>query len=281
MLGSKVLIVCHVNFEKNMNCFRAITLIILFLSQFATATLQYIAAEGETSGIVRRLRVPVLMYHYVSTPPDNSDKYRLDLSVTPDNFRRQMQWLKENGYHTVTPDDLLAALQKGRKLPNQPVMITFDDGYIDAYTNAFPILRLYGFKGTFFVVTQWLDENRSDYISWDQANEMLDWGMSIQSHSRRHYDMRDKDHDWLVYEILGSIESIEAHTGVRPRTFCYPAGEFDINVIRELRAAGIDMAFTTNDGTMHYSDDMLRMPRVRIRGTTTIPVFANLMTWQR
>src|SRR3954470_7967316 len=85
-------------------------------------------ADNVTSpdGTLRRIRVPVLMYHYISVPPPDADVYRKDLSVTPDNFRAQMQWLKEKGYTTITPDELVAALTRGTKLPDHPVLLTFD-----------------------------------------------------------------------------------------------------------------------------------------------------------
>ena len=238
-------------------------------------------ADFHSDGVLRRVRVPVLMYHYVSNPPHDSDVYRLDLSVTPANFRQQLQWLKDHDYQSITPDDMAAALLHGRRLPDRPMLLTFDDGYADAYDNAFPLLREFGFKGTFFIVTSWLDENRPGYLTWAQVKDMTDAGMSIQSHSRTHHDMRNHDHDWLVYEILGPMQTIEAHTGARPMFFCYPAGDFDLNVVRELRAAGVVAAFMTNDGTYDYSDDMLRLPRVRIRGSTSIAVFTDLIGWQR
>ncbi len=240
-------------------------------------------ANGNMPGtfVLRRVHVPILMYHYISVPPADSDKYRVDLSVSPDNFRQQMTWLKQKGYTTITPDDLYEALRHGRKLPDLPVLLTFDDGYEDAYTNALPILSEFGFIGTFNIVTGWLDEGKDGYLSWPQVNEMAQKGMAIQSHSRQHNDMRNRDHDWLVYQILGPEESIEAHTGVRPRFFTYPSGQYDDTVLRELDGAGVLAAFTENDGVFAYSDNMLRLPRVRIRGSTSLESFAYLMTWQR
>src|SRR5262249_9737715 len=150
----------------------------------------------------RRLRVPILMYHYISVAPRNSDIYRIDLSVSPNNFRDQMQWLKDKGYTTITPDDLFAALTQGAKLPSQPILLTFDDGYEDAYTSAFPILKEFGFTGTFFIVTGFIDAGDRNYLTWAQAKEMAEAGMSIQNHSRTHKDMRNRDHDWLVDQIV-------------------------------------------------------------------------------
>jgi peptidoglycan/xylan/chitin deacetylase (PgdA/CDA1 family) len=259
---------------------RFLSLVTILLLIFCNSP-QRLKAEGETDGILRQVRLPVLMYHYIGFPPPDADKYRLDLTVTPDNFREQMQWLQAHDYHTISPSDLELAMMRGRKLPERSILLTFDDGYEDAYSDAYPVLKTFGLKGTFFVVTEWMDEGKSGYLTWKQAEEMALNGMSIQNHSRRHYDMRKRDGAWLVYEILGPIQTIEAHTGVRPQFFCYPGGQFDQNVVDELRAAGVIAAFTTNDGTFNYTDNMLRLPRVRIRGSTNLAAFVDLLTWER
>jgi peptidoglycan/xylan/chitin deacetylase (PgdA/CDA1 family) len=255
----------------------SITILMLIFN----ASHQRLEAKGQSDSVLRQVRLPVLMYHYIDYPPPDADTYRLDLTVTPDNFREQMQWLRDHNFEPVSPDDLELAMTRGRKLPERAILLTFDDGYENAYTDAYRILREFGFKGTFFVVTDWMDEGKSGYLTWKQAEEMALNGMSIQNHSRRHYDMRKRDGAWLVYEILGPIQTIEAHTGVRPQFFCYPGGQFDQNVVDELRSAGVMGAFTTNDGTFNYSDNMLRLPRVRIRGSTSLTAFADLVTWER
>jgi peptidoglycan/xylan/chitin deacetylase (PgdA/CDA1 family) len=246
------------------------------------ATPVHAANEDLTAdGTLRRLRVPVLMYHYVSTPPEGSDRFRVDLSVTPENFRLQMRWLKENGYHTITPEQLIAALNRGAKLPPNPVLLTFDDGYEDAYTNAFPILKEFGFVGTFFIVTDWIDSNRRGFLSWDQVKEMADAGMSFQGHSREHQDMRGRSFEWHVWHLVGSQQTIEARLGYKPLLFCYPSGRFDTMTMVGAKAAGVMAAFTTLDGTYLTSDNMLRLPRVRIRNSHSVGEFAYLMEWRR
>src|SRR5258708_34307520 len=126
-----------------------------------------------------------------------------------------MQWLKDKGYNAITPDDLVAAMTRGSQLPDRPVLITFDDGYLDAYTNALPVLKHFGFVGTFFVVTTWIDEGHSGYLSWDQAKEMVQEGMYVQNHTSEHKDMRNSDHAWLVYQILVAEARITPHTVLR------------------------------------------------------------------
>lgn len=239
------------------------------------------SATAVSNPPLRRLRVPVLMYHYISTPPPGSDAIRLDLSVTPENFTRQMEWLRQKGFTSITPSDLVNALQRGTRLPAHPVLITFDDGYIDAYTNAFPILKSFGFKGTFFLITNFVDQGYNAYVSWDQAKEMAAGGMSIESHSRQHLDMRNRSRDWLDKEILDSIQDIQDKIGIRPTIFCYPSGQYDSATIQALKADGVALAFTTHDGTYMTSDGTYRLPRVRIHGSTTLSEFASLMMWKR
>jgi peptidoglycan/xylan/chitin deacetylase (PgdA/CDA1 family) len=227
----------------------------------------------------RRLRVPILMYHYISVPPPDADRYRLDLSVTPAQFAQQVIWLRDNGYATVSLDDLYGALAEGRPLPPRPVILTFDDGYADAYHNAFPLLKTFGMTGTFFVVTEFLDRQVPGYLTWDQAREMAAAGMSIQSHTRTHHDLtEDCDYDCQVYQILGSAETIEAEIGARPRFFCYPGGRYDALTLQILDRVGVVAAVTTRSGTLHVNDRPLELKRARVRGTTRLADFAWMLT---
>jgi peptidoglycan/xylan/chitin deacetylase (PgdA/CDA1 family) len=226
----------------------------------------------------RRIRVPVLMYHYISAAPPDADPYRRDLSVTPDQFAEQLAWLRDHGYTAITLDDLYAALMAGVPLPPRPVILTFDDGYTDAYEAAFPLLQDFDMVGTFFVITDMLDFEQPGYLTWDQAREMAAAGMAIQSHTRSHPDLTDDcDYDCLVWQILGSVETIEAEIGQRPRFFCYPSGEYDANVLTILDQIGIAAAVTTHSGTLHTNDRPLELKRARMRATTTIPDLAWMM----
>ena len=237
------------------------------------------AQDGEHTR--RRVRVPILMYHYVSVPPEDADIYRRDLSVTPDQFADQLAWLRDNGYSAITLDDLFDALEVGAPLPPHPVVLTFDDGYADAFTNAFRLLKRFGLRGTFFVVTGWIDANTPGYLTWDQARAMAAAGMSIQSHSQTHPDLTDGcDYDCLVYQILGSVQTIEAEIGIRPRFFCYPSGRYDDAVLEILPQVGIEAAVTTVGGTRHVNERPLELARLRVRGTTTLEDFAwAVSTW--
>ncbi|MBN1992475.1 MAG: polysaccharide deacetylase family protein [Anaerolineae bacterium] len=215
------------------------------------------------------LQVPILMYHYLSAPPADADVYRLDLSVTPEQFESHLAYLRQAGYETITMQQLAYALSRQTPLPPQPIIITFDDGYRDNYENAFPLLRKYGYTGVFFIFTYPLDFADPHYLTWDMVAEMHRAGMEFGSHSYRHYDMRGQDVDFLVYEILASKEAIEAHTGEPVRFFSYPAGSYDDLTIRVLDSAHFWNAVTTEWGIEHAFANRFELPRLRVRGTDT------------
>lgn len=220
-------------------------------------------------------RVPILMYHYVSELPSNPDHYRRDLTVLPENFEAQLQYLSGAGYHAITLTDLHLHLTQGYPMPEKPIVLTFDDGYRDAYETVFPLLLDYGFTGTFFVLATPAHFESSDYLTWTQMKEMSDAGMEIQAHGRDHVDLRGRSNDYLVYQILGVQEAIQNHTGHLPRFFCYPSGQYDANVIAVLKSAGYWGAVTTEWGQMHTREERFEMPRVRIRGADTLESFVS------
>lgn len=223
------------------------------------------------------LKVPILMYHYVSVPPAGADEYRTDLSVTPDQFREQMAYLKDNGYTTIDFYDLSQAIVSQIELPEKPIILTFDDGYLDNYENAYPILQEHGFEGTFFIVTEFIDQQREGYMTWPMIAEMARAGMRAESHSRTHPDLRGMDRDRLIWELLGSQETLAAHIGYTPRYFCYPGGWYDEATIQMLQELDFWGATTTQNGSWHGFDDRFEWRRVRIRNTTSLEEFTRLV----
>lgn len=228
-------------------------------------------------GTLRRVRVPVLMYHYVSSLPPDADDIRRELTITPDLFRAHLAYLKEQGYSTISFYDLDAALLTGSLLPSRPVILTFDDGYIDHYLNVLPALRDYGFTGTFFIITALADANRADYVNWAQIREMADAGMSMESHTKNHVDLRGRDYDFLVYELLGSLESLAAYTGQTSHILSYPVGHYDAMTLQVVGQLPIWRAVTTQRGALHTTDNRLEMPRIRVHGGTGPGGLASLL----
>lgn len=221
--------------------------------------------------------MPILMYHHVSEPPANADAYRRDLSVAPERFESHLAYLREAGYQTITLDDLLYALAQGRPLPDRAVILTFDDGYEDNYASAFPLLRSYDMVGHFFIITDFVNQNREGYMTWSQIEEMAAAGQHFGSHSRDHPDLRGKPIDYLVWQALGGKEAIEEHLGRHPRWISYPAGSYDAQVMAVYKSAHYWGGLSTQQGATHTMDDIFELRRVRVRGSHTAEDLAGLL----
>jgi len=227
--------------------------------------------------VARTADVPILMYHYISAAPSPTDRLRVGLSVAPDMFEAQMKLLSDAGFTSITLFDLYDHLATGKTLPDKPVILSFDDGYRDNYENAFPILQKYGLRGTFFVLTAPADAGDPAYLTWPMIKEMSEAGMDIQLHAKEHVDLRHRNYDYLVWEIIGGRESIEAHTG-RPVVFMsYPSGKYDDAVLQFLKKHNFWAAVTTQPGSRQSLANALTLPRVRIAGQTSLTGFSKMM----
>ncbi len=236
----------------------------------AIMRVQHVLADSAVAGdgTLRRIHVPILMYHYVSLLPEDADDIRRDLTIEPDIFRAHMQYLRDEGYHTISLYQLHDALMFGTPLPPKPIIVTFDDGHIDHYVSVLPILQEMGFVGTFFIITGRADTHDPAHVNWIQIKAMADAGMSMESHTKSHLDLRGRDRDFLVYELLGSFESLSAHIGRESRMFCYPGGRYDDAALDVAREMDIWRAVTTQPGMDHTTDNRLELPRVRVSGGT-------------
>lgn len=228
-------------------------------------------------GIARSVTVPILMYHYISRPPSGADPVRRDLSVPPEVFEEHLRFLRDRGYTTISLHELVLALQVGQPLPDKPIVLTFDDGYRDHYEAAFPLLKQYGFTGTFFLFTSVIDRNHPDYVTWEQVTEMAAAGMSMEAHGYTHDDMTGRTRDWLIWQMLGSKEAIEARTGAPVRFFCYPAGLYDPLAMAVAHEVGFWAAVTTRFGREHRSDGLFELERLRIHGHYGVEHLAALL----
>ncbi len=223
------------------------------------------------------VHVPILMYHYISDLPTDADYIRRGLTVELDNFETQLQYLQENGYQTILLRDLYDALAVGKPLPEKPIVLTFDDGYKDAYEHAGPLLAKYGFVGEFFVLATPAHFEAEHYMTWKEMAELAASGMSIQGHGRDHYDLQGRDYDFLVFQILGIKEAVEAHTGQPVTFFCYPSGKYDAAVLTVVESAGYLGAVTTEWGATQTLENRYTWPRIRVQGEGTLETFAGVL----
>ncbi len=222
----------------------------------------------------RSVNVPILTYHYIGTNGDINDKARDNLSVAPDKFEEQMQYLATKGYTPITLDTMYAGLKGQITLPLKPVVLTFDDGYIDFYVNAYPILRRFGFQAVSFIPTGLM--NQGYYLTWAQITEMNGSGLiSFQAHSVNHPNLTTLHSDQLRYQLAESKKILESYTGKPVNFFAYPYGASNEVIWQAARDAGFSGAVGTWGGSLISEGNIFDMPRIKIPGGLLISDFAN------
>ena len=223
------------------------------------------------------IRVPILMYHYIRTPPSTrTDPLGFRLSVAPAVFEAQMDWLHANGYHPVNLNQVRAYFGGAQALPSRPVVITLDDGYQDLYTTAFPILEAHGFTAVAYIVSGFV--GRSGYVSRDELLAMDRAGIEIGSHTVDHADLARTSPGRVTYELVESKRWLEQLVGHPVVDFAYPSGKFNRQTIDAVRRAGYGTAVTTAEYPLTHSlVDRYTWSRVRVGGSEPMPEFiANL-----
>lgn len=221
------------------------------------------------------VHVPVLMYHYVDDKPPPAGPYADSLTVRTPDFVDELEYLATNGQHTVTLAEVYLAMAGQRELPAKPVALTFDDGGLDNYSVAFPLLKQYGFNATFFVITKRV--GMEGQMDWDQLREMVDAGMSVQSHTVSHPGLPGVSDSRLRTELVDSRAIIADAVGEPGYVLSYPAGAYDERVIEAARAAGYVMAVATDKGVKVSPVAPFEITRLRIQPYLPISTFAKLV----
>jgi peptidoglycan/xylan/chitin deacetylase (PgdA/CDA1 family) len=220
--------------------------------------------------------VPVLMYHRIAELPPGAGPLLRDLTVSPTDFERQVRYLVQNRYVILTAGQVERAVRFGLPLPVHSVALTLDDGYGDDFTEAFPILRRYGLDGTLFLVTGTIGS--AGHVSWDEAREMLAERMEFGSHTVHHYDLTTLAEPELDRELTDSKEELERQLAVPIEQIAYPAGQYNAQVKEHARQAGYDAGWKKGGGWVTPVSDPLMLPRVRVRGDTTMAEFIRKVT---
>lgn len=198
------------------------------------------------SFILANRRVPVIVYHSV-------DESNSCISIRPSEFKRQMEFIKENGYNTLTVSELVDNMRKGNGIPDKVIALTFDDGFENNYHVAFPILKDLGLTATIFLTTDYIGgkctwDKKDDIpdlplLTWDMIKEMNEFGIDFQSHTATHPHLPLLSEDRIRDEIRRSRLTIEDMMGKRCDILCYPYAEFDERVVRILPEEGYVAAF--------------------------------------
>ena len=216
----------------------------------------------------------ILAYHHVAddTPPSTS--------ISPPEFRGHLEYLRDNGFNVIGLDTLITSLQSGRPVPDRAVVITFDDGYISIYEEAFPMLQEFDYPFSLFLSTQPIDDGQRIYMSWEQVREMSDAGVLIGNHMIDHPYMLAREQgeteqqhlQRLRQELLQAEQTILQQTGQSHRYLAYPYGEYDGSIKAMLAELGF-VGLAQNSGAVSGNSDFQALPRFPLGS-----IYANLDT---
>lgn len=210
------------------------------------------------------IAIPILMYHHLKFREPDASQLLLTWTVAPDQFAAQLDMLENRGFHTITFKQLVEFFDAGAPLPVKPVLLTFDDGWIDGYTVAFPELKKRGMVGNFFVPTRYANAGGETLMNWDQVLEMDRAGMEFGGHTVNHADLTKVNLNEVRRELRVSKELMEEKLGHATYALSYPFGSFNPKVVAEAQAAGYRAALMLCCGYELSSDTMLALPRIRI-----------------
>ncbi|GGH01213.1 polysaccharide deacetylase family protein [Pedobacter zeae] len=199
-------------------------------------------ADNKT--ILARREVPVLCYHQIRNNIASDSKRAHDDIIAPDKFREHMKMLADSGYHSILPDQLYQYLVYGAKLPEKPIMITFDDTDEDQFTVGNTTLKKYGFKGVYFIMTVSIGrKGRINYMTKEQIKQLAEEGNTIASHTYDHKNFATfTDADWTT-QIDEPTKKLEQITGKKVEYFAFPYGVFKSSTLHKLKEHGFKAAF--------------------------------------
>jgi len=215
--------------------------------------------EAPASGAIK---VPILVYHSMSPYYPSESEYVKKFDVEPDNFDKQMRYLKENGYTVIPFDSLIRYFSDNLSLPKKPIILTFDDGWESQYRYAFPILKKYNNTATFFIFTNAIGHKH--FLTWPQIKEFVAAGMTIGGHTKSHpylYKITDKNE--LYKEIVESKKILEGNLPKKIDIFAYPFGHYNEEIIKILKENGFRAARTDGyKGVFHTSNDLFTLKSI-------------------
>lgn len=264
---------------------KIMVMLIIFIISFATLY------EGTGNN---QDEIPVLMYHHLEDNMNNNS------TIDPVNFENQIKTLKEEGYNAITIQQFYDYLNGENKLPEKPVLITFDDGYLSNYEKAYPILKKYNMNATIFIIaSRILEKNEENVYSneipkmnWEQLREMKDY-ISIQSHTwDLHYKLKGKfgrmkgpiyapsyingnlenqeDYEERVKnDFYRSKEIIKEKLGYEPVALSYPFGDYSKDTMKLAQEAGFKMAFGIKNKRIQIGDNLYSLNRITVNGNFT------------
>ena len=215
--------------------------------------------------------LPVLMYHSIGYEKGNT------VRLPKEKFKEQMHYLKDNDYVTLSLNEAYDFFVSNKPIPEKALVLTFDDGYLDNYTEAFPILKELNFKATIFVITDLIDKTPG-YLNIEQLKELQANEIDIQSHTVHHEHLKQLSYDTQMKTLKDSKDFLQKTLSKKIQYLAYPYGEYSEATLKAVKESGYKMAFSTAGRWSDKTDGILTLDRVFISGNASLDVFIERIT---
>ncbi len=251
-----------------------------------------------------RRAIPVLTYHHVNEHEGNL------VTVSPRLFEQQIAALTHRGYTFLTAQEFTAILRGERECPRRPVLLTFDDGYLDTWVHAYPILKLYEARASLFLVTSWVADTTALHpvtaplpthsathealrrqgaqaecaLTWGEIEAMArDGVVDVQSHTHSHFRCRvsRENRDAVAKDLAVSREQIEIRLGTECRHLSWPWGEYNGEAVRLARSLGYEGLFTTRRGVNAVPEDLSAVRRLDVKAKGSAWLLSRVALYSR
>jgi peptidoglycan/xylan/chitin deacetylase (PgdA/CDA1 family) len=220
-------------------------------------------------------QLPILTYHKVDTVRELSVN-----CISPKIFEKQIRFLAECGYQSISPELMVATVRSDGKFPEKPILITFDDGYENFYNYAYPIMKKYGYTATVFLLAGYIELmnfwdvklgwRRFRHLTLSQIQDLSKEGFCFGSHGVNHLFLTHQNDSTVKFEIQTSKSILETLLQKPIHFFAYPYGDYDFKTARLVQESGYMAAFSLNPGKVIKTDSLYFLPRIAIYSCDTI-----------
>jgi peptidoglycan/xylan/chitin deacetylase (PgdA/CDA1 family) len=217
------------------------------------------------------------MYHRIDYVGASTPAVTKALTVSPEDFRREMRWLKRHRYHTITQRSLFSALMCGSHLPRKPIVVSFDDGYRDVYRYAAPVIERFGMRAISYVITERISGDDPSFLTWKQVRSFEKRGVEIDSHTVSHASLTSLSDSAALAELTRSRKKLERKLDHRVPWLAYPYGDYDAHVESLARQARYKLAVTTDWGTLQSAKRPFALKRLRVLDSTGVSGLAAML----
>lgn len=222
----------------------------------------FLPTPATKEAVLKPVKIPIIMYHYVEYVQDAGDFIRKRLNIIPHTFEKHLNDLRNAGYDSYFVKDVPDILNGNIHYNSKSIIISFDDGYEDFYTVVFPLLKKYHMRATLYVIYDFI--GRKGFVTHDQIQELINSDLvEIGSHTLDHLYLKSLPDKVVEKQIMESKKKFEEDYHIKIFTFAYPYGAMSPYAIQKVKDAGYTAAASVISGTLQSQDNLFFLSRIR------------------